>query len=247
MRNSKQTVIVTGASSGIGFAIAQAYLQRGDNVVGNARTAERLAQAATKLGNPANFLAVAGDIAKPETAKALFDQAIKHFGGVDVLINNAGVFIAKPVNHYTETDLNALVATNLQGFFYPVQQAVTHMQAHGGGHIVSITANIGLQPTAKLPATLPVLIKGGINAATRHLAVELAPANIRVNAVAPGIIQTPLHGSFADSEAFLNQLSPSGKTGTVQDIVAAVLYLTDSAYVSGTIMAVDGGAAAGVW
>jgi len=247
MSNSKQTVIVTGASSGIGFAIAKAYVERGYNVVGNARTAERLAQAANELGNPANFLTVAGDIAKPETAKMLFDQAIKHFGGVDVLINNAGVFIAKPVNHYTETDLNALVATNLQGFFYPVQQAVTHMQAHGGGHIVSITANIGLQPTAKLPAALPVLIKGGINAATRHLAVELAPTNIRVNAVAPGIIETPLHGNFADSQAFLNQLSPSGKTGTVQDIVAAVLYLTDSAYVSGTIMAVDGGAAAGVW
>lgn len=247
MSNSKKTVIVTGASSGIGFAIAAAYLQRGDNVIGNARTLERLQQAAVKLGNPDNFLAVAGDIALPETAAALFMQAIEKFGQVDVLINNAGAFIAKPVSDYTTADLATLVATNLQGFFYPVQQAASHMQSIGGGHIVNITANIGLQPTAKLPATLPVLIKGGINAATRHLAVELAPVNVRVNAVAPGIIETPLHGSFADSKAFLNQLSPSGKTGSVEDIVAAVLYLTDSAYVSGTIMAVDGGAAAGTW
>ncbi|CAI3806335.1 SDR family NAD(P)-dependent oxidoreductase [Rheinheimera sp. MM224] len=247
MSNSKKTVIVTGASSGIGFAIAQAYLLRGDNVVGNARTVERLQQAAAKLDNAENFLGVAGDIAKPETAEALFTQAIARFGRVDVLVNNAGVFIAKPVTEYTEADLASLVATNLQGFFFPAQQAAAHMKTQGGGHIVSITANIGLQPTAKLPATLPVLIKGGINAATRHMAVELASDNIRVNAVAPGIIETPLHTSFADSEAFLNQLSPSGRVGSVQDVVAAVLYLTESSYVSGTIMAVDGGAAAGVW
>ncbi len=244
---SNKTVIVTGASSGIGFAIARAYLERGYNVVGNARTLERLEAAAAKLGNPAKFLLVPGDISRPSTASDLFQQAIAAFGKVDILINNAGIFIAKPVTAYNEDEIDAIINTNLKGFLYPSQQAVEHMAKNQDGHIVTITASLAMQPNAKVPALLPVLIKGGLNHATRGLAVELAGSNVRVNAVAPGIIDTPLHPDDAGTKAFLNTLSPSGKTGSTQDIVNAVLYLTDSTFTSGTVMAVDGGSTAGTW
>lgn len=245
--NATKTVIVTGASSGIGFAIAQAYLERGYNVVGNARTAERLESAAKKLGNPSNFITVAGDIALPSTAAALFERAIAAFGKVDILINNAGIFIAKPVGDYTEDDLDTIVSTNLKGFFYPSQQAADHMRANKNGHIVTITASVAMQPNAKIPALLPVLIKGGLNHATRALAIELATSNVRVNAVAPGIIATPMHGTDEGTTTFLKALAPNGAMGVTQDVVDAVLYLTDSTFTSGTVMAVDGGATAGTW
>ena len=242
-----KTVIVTGASSGIGFAIAKAYLERGYNVVGNARTAERLESAAKELGNPSNFITVAGDIALPSTAAALFEQAIAAFGKVDILINNAGIFIAKPVGDYTEDDLETIVSTNLKGFFYPSQQAAEHMRANKDGHIVTITASVAMQPNAKIPALLPVLIKGGLNHATRALAIELATSNVRVNAVAPGIIATPMHGTDEGTTTFLKALAPNNAMGVTQDVVDAVLYLTDSTFTSGTVMAVDGGATAGTW
>jgi len=245
--SAMKTVIVTGASSGLGFAIAKAYLKRGYNVVGNARTMERLQEAAAKLGNPARFLPVAGDIAKPATAKALFASAVEKFGKVDILINNAGIFIAKPIAQYTEDDVNAIVGTNLMGFFYPAQAAAEHMAANKSGHIVNITAAIGLQANAKVPATLPVLIKGGLNQVTRSLALELASSNVKVNAVAPGIIQTPLHASDPGTQNFLKTLSPSGTTGSEQDIVDAVLYLTDSSFTTGAVLPVDGGMATGTW
>lgn len=242
-----KTVIVTGASSGLGFAIARAYLERGYNVVGNARTQARLDEAAARLGNPHNFLTVAGDIAQPGTAKRLFAQAIEAFGQVDILINNAGIFIAKPVGDYTEEDLESIVDTNLKGFFYPSQVAAQHMSAKGSGHIVAITASIAMQPNVKVPALLPVLIKGGLNSAVRGLALKLASAHVQVNAVAPGIIETPLHPDDEGTRAFLRGLSPSGEIGNPQDIVDAVLYLTDSTFVSGTILNVDGGSTTGVW
>jgi NAD(P)-dependent dehydrogenase (short-subunit alcohol dehydrogenase family) len=245
--NTNTTVIVTGASSGIGFAVAKAYLERGYNVVGNARTIERLREAAQQLGNPANFLLVPGDIALPATAAKLFEQAIAAFGKVDILINNAGIFLAKPIGDYTESDLETIVSTNLKGFFYPSQQAAVHMAKNGHGHIVTITASIALQPNAKVPALLPILIKGGLNDATRGLAIELAGSNVRVNAVAPGIIDTPMHATDAATQSFLRTLAPNGATGATGDIVNAVLYLTDSAFTSGTVMAVDGGASAGTW
>ncbi|MES2126316.1 MAG: SDR family NAD(P)-dependent oxidoreductase [Pseudomonadota bacterium] len=244
---SNKTVIITGASSGIGLAIAAAYLERGYNVVGNARTRERLEAAAKSLGKPANFLLVPGDIALPATASALFRETIAAFGKVDILINNAGIFIAKPAAEYSPADVDAIVATNLMGFFYPSQQAAAHMAANKAGHIVTITASIAMQPHAKLPALLPVLIKGGLNHATRALALELAASNVQVNAVAPGIIDTPLLPADAGSRTFLATLSPSGAIGTTQDIVDAVLYLTDSRYTSGTVLTVDGGATAGTW
>ncbi|MFK0089785.1 SDR family NAD(P)-dependent oxidoreductase [Pseudomonas sp. NPDC090755] len=245
--HTAKTVIVTGASSGLGFAIAKAYLERGDNVVGNARTLARLQAAAASLGNPANFLLVEGDIARPETARKLFDQAIEAFGKVDILINNAGIFIAKPVADYTPGDIEAIVDTNLKGFVYPAQVAAQHMAANGAGHIVSITASIALQPNTKVPALLPVLIKGGLNQAVRALALELASAQVQVNAVAPGIIDTPLHGDDPQTREVLKALAPTGQIGTPQDVVDAVLYLTDSTFVTGTVIAVDGGSATGVW
>jgi NAD(P)-dependent dehydrogenase (short-subunit alcohol dehydrogenase family) len=245
--NANKTVIVTGASSGIGLAIAEAYVKRGYNVVGNARTLERLQAAAEQLGNPVNFLPVAGDIALPATAAALFEQATAAFGKVDILVNNAGIFLPNAIGDYTEADVNAIVSTNLLGFFYPSQQAAKHMSANGNGHIVTITAAIALQPNAKVAAILPILIKGGLNSATRGLAIELASSNVRVNAVAPGIIETPMHGSDEGTVAFLNGLSPAGKIGQTQDIVDTVLHLTDSQFTSGTVIAVDGGSSAGTW
>lgn len=242
-----KTVIVTGASSGIGFAVAEAYLKRGYNVVGNARTIERLKAAADRLGNPSNFVLVPGDIASAATARALFARAVAAFGKVDILVNNAGIFIAKPVTEYTEADLDALLDTNLKGVFFPSQEAAAHMGANRSGHIVNITASIALQPNAKVPALLPVLIKGGLNQATRALALELASSNVKVNAVAPGIIATPMHSEDAATQAFFRTLSPSGATGVTADIVNAVLYLTESAFTSGSVLPVDGGASAGTW
>ncbi|RBA24327.1 SDR family NAD(P)-dependent oxidoreductase [Herminiimonas fonticola] len=247
MNTTNKTVIVTGASSGIGYALVEAYLKRGYNVVGNARTSERLQAAAAKLGNPKNFLQVAGDIAKPSTAKELFSKAIAAFGQVDILINNAGIFIAKPIAQYTENDLDSLVNTNLKGFFYPSQEAAEHMAANKQGHIVTITASIAMAPNVKLPALLPILIKGGLNHATRGLALELATSNVKVNAVAPGSIDTPLHGSDDATTNFRKALAPMGQTGLTNDIVDAVLYITDSQFTTGTILTVDGGATAGVW
>ncbi|SHG71741.1 SDR family NAD(P)-dependent oxidoreductase [Massilia sp. CF038] len=245
MNKVPRTVVITGASSGIGLALAAAYLQRGDNVVGNARNAQGLERAAAQLGNPSGFVGVAGDIADPATAVALFDTAKARFGTVDVLINNAGIFIAKPFHTYTPDDVERLVATNLMGFFYPSQQAAAHMVANGGGHIVNITASVSLQPSAALPAVLPVLVKGGLNSATRALALELAPHNVKVTAVAPGIIDTPLHAP--GTHDFLKGLQPTGQFGQVKDIVDAVLYMTDASFTTGVVLSVDGGATAGVW
>lgn len=247
MNTLNKTVIITGASSGIGYALAEEYLKRGYNVVGNARTAERLQAAAANLGNAARFLPVAGDIADPATAKNLFAQAIAAFGKVDILINNAGIFIPRPVADYTADDVDAIVNTNLKGFFYPSQEAARHMAANKHGQIVTITASVSIQPNAKVPALLPVLIKGGLNSATRGLALELAASNVRVNAVAPGIIDTPLHGSDEGTRSFLKTLAPTGRTGSTKDVVDAVLYLTDAQFTTGAILTVDGGATAGTW
>jgi NAD(P)-dependent dehydrogenase (short-subunit alcohol dehydrogenase family) len=242
-----KTIVITGASSGIGFALAQAYLERGDNVVGNARTMDRLLSAAAHFKDASRFLPVAGDIADPRTAERIFEAAIARFGYVDVLVNNAGVFIPKPMADYTEVDVNAIVGTNLNGFFYPAQQAARHMAGRGAGHIINITTSLARQPLAKVPSVLPILVKGGINEATRALALELAPKGVWVNAVSPGMIDTPLHDGKEGTRAFLRTLAPSGKLGEVRDIVDAVQYLGDARFVTGIILPVDGGATAGAW
>jgi NAD(P)-dependent dehydrogenase (short-subunit alcohol dehydrogenase family) len=243
MTAKKRTVVITGASSGIGFALARAYLQRGDNVVGNARQLDRLRAAEKALHGFGDFLGVSGDISVQETSRRLFEHAVQRFGGIDVLINNAGAFIAKPVVKYTPSDIDSLIDTNLKGFLYPTQAAVAHMIENGGGHIVNVTAALGIQPNAQVPAVLPVLTKGGLNQATKALAIELATHNIKVNAVAPGVIDTPLH--HPGKHEFLATLNPMRRVGTVDDIVDAVLYLTDSGFTTGVVLPVDGGAAAG--
>lgn len=243
--SNSPTVVITGASSGIGLGLAQAYLERGFNVVANARTEERLATAAKQLGNPTRFVGVAGDIGKRDTAQQLIDRAVERFGQVDVLINNAGIFNAKPFVEYTEEELDQLVATNLKGFVYASQAAARHMVARRQGHIVNITASIALQPNQQVPALLPVLIKGGINAATRALALELAPHNVKVNAVAPGIVDTPLY--TPEQHGFLNGLAPAGRIATVREIADAVLYLTSADFTTGVVLPVDGGMSTGKW
>lgn len=200
-------------------------------MVGNARSQARLDQAAARLGNPSRFIGVASDIAEPTTAQQLFATALQMFGGVDILINNAGIFIAKPFAKCSEADVDALVGTNLKGFFYPAQEAARVMARQGYGQIIAITASIALQPDTRVPALLPVLVKGGLNQAVKGLALELAASGVQVNAVAPG----------------MGALSPSGRTGSPQDVVDAVLYLVDSRFVSGVILPVDGGSTAGTW
>jgi NAD(P)-dependent dehydrogenase (short-subunit alcohol dehydrogenase family) len=245
--NTTKTAIVTGASSGLGLAVADAYLKMGYNVVGNARTEARLKEAADTLGNPENFLMVAGDIGDPETSKQLFSQAIEKFGKVDILIANAGIFMAKPSVDFTEEEIDAMLATNVKGFVYPAQEAARHMTENGGGHIVAVTACIAMQPNAKLPCLMTAITKGGLNQAVKALAIELGGSGVSVNAVAPGIIDTPILPRGEENWAFFRTLAPNGKTGVPQDIVDAVLYLTGSDYVSGAILTVDGGSTAGTW
>jgi NAD(P)-dependent dehydrogenase (short-subunit alcohol dehydrogenase family) len=240
---SKKTAVITGASSGIGFALAKMFLAKGFNVVGNARTLARLTAAHRELGSPANWLAVEGDIGQPATAERLFGQAVERFGQVDVLVNNAGIFQVKPFTEVTPEDVEALVSTNLRGFVYASQAAAKHMIPRKQGSIISVTASIAAQPNAKVPAALPILIKGGINHATKALALELAPHNITVTAVAPGIIDTPLY--TRDMHDFLKGLQPVPRLGRTEEVAEAVWYLANANFTTGTVLTVDGGMAAG--
>jgi NAD(P)-dependent dehydrogenase (short-subunit alcohol dehydrogenase family) len=243
--SNNRTVVITGASSGIGFGLVQAFLANGFNVVGNARSAEGLEQARAKLSNPAAFIGVAGDIAKPDTARRLIQAGIEAFGQVDVLVNNAGFFLPKPFIEYSPDDIDGLLETNLKGVVYASQAAAAHMLERRQGHIINITAAIALQANISVPAALPVLIKGGLNQVTRALALELSPHNIQVNAVAPGIIETPMHDPA--SYGFLNGLQPAGRMGRVEEIADAVLYLANANFTTGVVLPVDGGMSAGKW
>ncbi len=240
-----KTAIVTGASSGIGLALARALLDRGYAVIGNARTRSRLKQASDALGSPERFVPVDGDIGRPEVGKRLFEVALDRFGHVDVLVNNAGVFIAKPTTDYDVDDVEQMIGTNLKGFVYPSQQAARHMAERGSGSIINITASLASLPQAAVPALLAVLIKGGIDHATRALALELAPKGVRVNAIAPGVIDTPMHTPA--THEFLKTLSPMKRIGTVGEVVAAALHLLDAEFTTGVVLPVDGGAATGRW
>jgi NAD(P)-dependent dehydrogenase (short-subunit alcohol dehydrogenase family) len=243
--SSNKTVIVTGASGGLGLAIAKAFLDLGYNVVGNARTQERLDTAHAELGNSDRFLGVAGDISLPETAERLLDHALEAFGQVDVLVNNAGIFVARDFVDFTPADIDSVIDTNLRGFIYPTQVVARHMISRKQGSIVNITASVSMQPDRNVPGTMAVLTKGGLNAITRGLSIELSRHNISVNAVAPGVIDTPMHSP--ETHEFLSGLNPAGRLGTSEEIAEAVVYLAQASFINGVVLPVDGGGTAGRW
>jgi NAD(P)-dependent dehydrogenase (short-subunit alcohol dehydrogenase family) len=232
----RKVVIVTGASQGIGAGIAQGYRGKDWAVVAIARTI-------TATEDPA-ILAVAGDISDPATADRIVDQTLHTFGRIDTLINNAGVYRSKPFTDYTAEDYAAVVGVNLTGFFRLTQLAIAHMLARGAGHVVNITTTLVDVADSTAPSALTALTKGGIASATRSLAIEYASRGIRVNAVSPGIIQTPVHPP--ESYAGLGErLVPLGHVGQVGDVVNAILFLESSPFVTGEIVHVDGGQIAG--
>jgi NAD(P)-dependent dehydrogenase (short-subunit alcohol dehydrogenase family) len=237
-----KTAIVTGASQGIGAGIVTAFLERGYRVVATARAVTRSGE----IPASDNLARVDGDIGEAATAEAVTRTALDRFGSIDAVVNNAGIFFTKPFTEYTAEDFRALVATNLGGFLYVTQLAIRQMLAQKtGGSVVSITASLADNPIAGVTASVPMITKGGLNAVTRHLALEYARHGIRVNAVAPGVVATPLHKNTP--EEVLKQLSPLGRVSTVREIADAVLYLTEAPTVTGEVLHVDGGAHRGKW
>ncbi|MCI3207944.1 MULTISPECIES: SDR family NAD(P)-dependent oxidoreductase [Pandoraea] len=243
MSKSNRTVIITGATSGIGLGLAQAFLRDGYNVVGTGRSGARLEQTAALLAAGERFLPVAGDVADPAAAETAFKKAIEVYGHVDVLINNAGIFAAKPFVDFTPEEIETQIATNLKGTLYFSQAAARHMTARRSGRIVNVTASIAIQASSGVPALLAAVLKGGMNQATKALALELAPFGVTVNAVAPGVVNTPMHAP--ETHDALGQMHPLGRIAEVEDVAQAVRYLVDNDYVTGTILPVDGGYAAG--
>lgn len=242
MSSKPKTVIVTGASQGIGAATANLFIERGYNVVANSR---RISQS-NELIRSDNLALVDGDIALSATAEKIVNLAVSRFGAIDALVNNAGIFFAKPFTEYTAEDFRALSATNLDGFLHITQRVVQRWLAQKStGSVVNITASIADHPIASLSAVVPMITKGGLNAATRSLALEYAKQGIRVNAVAPGIVDTPLLKGAP--KEFLRSLSPMGEIGDARSIAEAVLYLTEAGQVTGAVLHVDGGAHLGKW
>jgi NAD(P)-dependent dehydrogenase (short-subunit alcohol dehydrogenase family) len=232
----RSVVIITGGSQGIGAGLVAAYRERGWAVVASSRTIK-------PSGDP-DVLTVPGDAAEQATAERIVSGAIGRFGHIDTLINNAGVFIAKPFTEYTAADYATMTGVNLAGFFWLTQRAITEMLARGRGHVVNITTTLVDRASSSSPAALTALTKGGLAAVTRSLAVEYAARGIRVNAVSPGIIQTPVHP--AESYAGLgSQLPPLGHVGQVSDIVDGILFLESAPFVTGEILHIDGGEIAG--
>ena len=236
MSHSKKVVVVTGASQGLGAGIVEGFRKLGYQVVATSRSIQP--------SSYPDILTVAGDIADPATSEKIIREGVARFGRIDTLVNNAGIFLAKPFTAYTREDYVNTVATNMGSFFHMSQQAIAQMEKQGeGGHVVSITTTLVDHAIDGVPSVLASLTKGGMNAATKSLAIEYAKRGIRVNAVSPGIIKTPMHGE--ESHAALGRLHPVGHMGDVQDIVAAVLYLDSAHFVTGEILHVDGGQSAG--
>jgi NAD(P)-dependent dehydrogenase (short-subunit alcohol dehydrogenase family) len=242
MPAAQKTVIVTGASQGIGAGVVRAFLACGYNVVGTARKATK-----SKELPPSDHLAVIeGDIGQFETAQKVSELAIKRFGSIDAVVANAGIFVVKPFTDYTTDDFRALVSTNLAGFIYITQLAVKQMQAQKtGGSVVSITAALVDNPIVGEPASLSMITKGGLQAGLISLASEYAKEHIRFNAVAPGVVDTPLHRK--DPKEQLQKQNPMGSISTVEDIASAVVYLTEAHQITGEVLHVDGGAHVGKW
>ena len=242
MTTKQKTVIVTGASQGIGAAVANLFLDRGYNVVGSSRNITNK----NDLQRSDDLVLVDGDIGLASTAEKIVSAAVKRFGSVDALVNNAGIFFPKPFTEYTAEDFRALSSTNLNGFIYITQLVVKQMLAQRtGGSVVSVGASIADHPISAFTASVPMITKGGINAISRSLAMEYAKEGIRVNIVAPGVVDTPLlKGTPKD---FLRTLSPLGEIATSRDIAEAVLYLTEARQVTGEVLHVDGGSHVGRW
>jgi len=242
MGNTSKTVIVTGGSQGIGAATVKAFLDRNHNVVATSRNVTK----SSDLPSSPKLALIDGDIGDATTAAGVAEAAISTFGSIDVLVNNAGIFFTKPFTDYTAEDFKRLVSTNLAGFIYMTQLAIKQMVTQkSGGSIVSITASLAENPIAGVNASIPMITKGGIDAVTRCLAIEYARERIRVNAVAPGVVDTPLHRY--NPKDFLKTLSPMGSISNVQEIVDAVIYLTEAPHVTGEVLHVDGGAHIGKW
>ncbi|MBR0849569.1 SDR family oxidoreductase [Bradyrhizobium diazoefficiens] len=235
MGAAQKVVIITGASQGIGAALVKGYRDRNYRVVASSRS--------IKPSSDPDVLTVSGDVADPKTAERIVSQALERFGRIDTLVNNAGIFIAKPFTDYTDEDYANALATNLNGFFNVTRRAASEMEKQGSGHIVQITTSLVDHANSSVPSVLASLTKGGLNAATRSLAIEYAKKGIRVNAVSPGAIKTPLHGP--ETHEFLANLHPVGRMGEIRDIVDAVLYLEGASFVTGEILHVDGGQSAG--
>jgi NAD(P)-dependent dehydrogenase (short-subunit alcohol dehydrogenase family) len=237
--SEKKTAIITGAAGGIGGGLVQGFLKRGYNVVATSRDVTRSLTAAP------NLVLVGGDIGKQETAAKSVAAAIDRFGTIDVLVNNAGIFLTKPFTEFTTGDFNALVSTNLFGFLYITQLSVKQMLKQKSGNVVTISASLVDQPFAGENASVSMITKGGLNAVTRSLAIEYAKDGIRFNAVAPGVVDSPLHQD--EPKDALKAFQPMGKIVEIADIVNAVLYLAHAGQVTGEILHVDGGSHAGRW
>ena len=242
MEREQKSVIVTGASQGIGAGVVRAFLARGYNVVGTSRSATK----SKDLSASVRLALIDGDIGRLETAQNVAQTALNRFGSIDAVVANAGIFSVKRFTDYTPEDLRAFVSTNLAGFIYVTQLAVRQMQVQkSGGSVVAITAALVQNPIVGVPASIPMITKGGLEAALRSLASEYAKERIRFNAVAPGVVDTPLHAD--NPREFLETLSPMGSISTVEDIASAVVYLTEARQITGEVLHVDGGAHNGRW
>ena len=235
MGAEQKVVVITGASQGIGADLVKAYRDRNYRVVANSRS--------IKPSSDPDILVVPGDITDPATAQRIVSQGLARFGRIDTLVNNAGIFIAKRFVDYSEQDYASVVAINLGSFFRLTQRVAAEMLKQGSGHIVQITTSLVDHANSSVPSVLASLTKGGLNAATKSLAIEYAKKGIRVNAVAPGVIKTPMHAP--ETHEFLAKLHPVGRMGETRDIVDAILFLESAAFVTGEILHVDGGQSAG--
>src|SRR5439155_4840518 len=242
MSGSRKTAIVTGASQGIGAGIVKGFVERGFNVVANSRKVTQ----STEVAATNHVALVDGHIGEPATAARIVETAVSRFKSIDALVNNAGIFFTKPFTDYTAEDFKSLVSTNVEGFLYLTQLSIKHMLAQKtGGSIVTITAALARNPIRGVMAAVPMITKGGLETITQHLAMEYAKDGIRVNAVAPGVVDTPLHRDTPKD--VMESLSPMGRPSSVKDITDAVMYLTDAATVTGHILYVDGGSHFGRW
>jgi NAD(P)-dependent dehydrogenase (short-subunit alcohol dehydrogenase family) len=233
--NERKVAVITGASQGIGAGLVKAYRDRDYRVVATARS--------VKPSNDPDILAVAGDVADRRTAERAVSEAVARFGRIDTLVNNAGIFIAKPFTQYTKADYDVILGVNVAGFFHMTQIAIAEMEKRGSGHVVQITTSLIDHARSGAPSVLASLTKGSLNGATKSLAIEYAKRGIRVNAVALGIIKTPMHP--AETHKAFAALHPLGRMGEVSDVVEAILYLESAGFVTGEILHVDGGQSAG--